>query len=344
MGGRRAAAPLCSPALGAAAATFPVPVHTKQRTPPAPTRAVSAAAARRGSRVAQHLLSCTPGTAAHPPVVARRQYTDASTAAHCRAFTPLYIAAAAAAKTADPITAVCMSKPGTALSGGGAPRRLHARRALGCRRAQGQAAAAGAAGAAAGGGMAQALSSAATALARAGLFGAADSGRRGGAVSCALRSTIDRTKASCRASSARRIQYSKVRTPRARSGAMYGGSRRRSVASAEPPPAGRVPLAEAFSLNSFVAPTLKSAGPSAPSAPFAPAASRGQAAAELEDARPTFELPPRPGKRPAAPAVDERATSVRRGADPGADLLGLDAADTWCVCCTRAFARRQRCA
>ena len=161
--GRQAAAPRSSPALGTAAATFPVPVHTKQRTPPASTRVVSAAAADAGSRVArvaQHLLSCTPGTAAHPPVATRRQCADASTAAQSRAFTPLYMAAAAAAKTAVPITAVCMSKPGTALSGGGTPRRLHDRRALGCRRAQGQAAAAGAAAAAAGG-IAQAHTSAA---------------------------------------------------------------------------------------------------------------------------------------------------------------------------------------
>ena len=120
---------------------------------------------------------------------------------------------------------------------------------------------------------------------------------------------------------------------------MNGGSRRRSVASAEPPAAGRVPLAEAFALNSFVAPTLlKSAGPTAPPAPFTLAASRGQAAPELEEPRPAFELPPRPGKRPAAPAVGERATTVRRGADPGADLSGADAADTWCGRRERAFA------
>ena len=125
---------------------------------------------------------------------------------------------------------------------------------------------------------------------------------------------------------------------------MHGGSRRRSVAAAEPPPAGRVPLAEAFGLNSFVPPTLKSAGPSANSAPFALAASRGQAAPELEDPRLAFELPPRPGKRPAAPAVEERPTSVRRSADPGADLSGADATHAWCARCERVFARRLPCA
>jgi hypothetical protein len=117
-------------------------------------------------------------------------------------------------------------------------------------------------------------------------------------------------------------------TPAPRSWAMFGGSRRRSVASAEP----RAPLAEAGFLNSagFVVPVLKK--PASSPVELAQTADRDQVAAEPADARrAAFDLPPRPGKRPVAPGDDERARAQRARADPDADLPVGNAADAWCV-------------
>ena len=102
---------------------------------------------------------------------------------------------------------------------------------------------------------------------------------------------------------------------------MFGGSRRRSVASAEQPP-GRAPLAEAGFLNEFVVPLLKAKG-AAPAASPAPLAQADgvQADSEPSDARRAAELPPRPGKRPAAPGGEERGRAQHaRLAEPSADL------------------------
>lgn len=108
---------------------------------------------------------------------------------------------------------------------------------------------------------------------------------------------------------------------------MFGGSRRRSVASAELPGRGG-PLAESDFLNSFQPPVLKLKAAATPPAPPAQAADHEQAVAEPSDARRAFELPPRPGKRPAAAAADEeRARAQRARAEPHADLAEADAAD-----------------
>jgi hypothetical protein len=115
-------------------------------------------------------------------------------------------------------------------------------------------------------------------------------------------------------------------TPRARSGIMNGGSRRRSVASAEPRrPARAAGRGFCFEqLRGTDAPEERGAY-RAP-APFTLAASRGQAAPELEEPRPAFELPPRPGKRPAAP----RFASVR---DVRAPRRGPRRGSVWRRCC-----------
>jgi hypothetical protein len=65
-------APRISSSVGATAATLPVPTHTKQRTPPAPGRAVSRQL-RRWQACGACLWSCTPGKAAHPPAATQRQ-------------------------------------------------------------------------------------------------------------------------------------------------------------------------------------------------------------------------------------------------------------------------------
>jgi hypothetical protein len=122
---------------------------------------------------------------------------------------------------------------------------------------------------------------------------------------------------------------------------MFGGSRRKSVASAELP--GRAPLAESdFRNTAFQAPVLKKAA-ATPPAPPAQTADHEQAAAEASDARRAFELPPRPGKRPAATAADEeRARAQRARADPNTDLAEADAADARYVVTARRLAGRAR--